>query len=114
MSRRKKPENETPSEATIRHTLETIADNATRSEKVAWDRKMDNMVKLIAELRPIEDQILDLMAKKTPIMDNIQMLRQEMVKECVHPFTHLSYNEHDHTVQCKFCYKKFKVQDNNE
>jgi hypothetical protein len=105
IARRKKPEGETPDEAVVRHRLEQIADNATRSEKVSWDRKMDNMVSLIAKLRPIEDQTLDLMAQKVPILDEIEILRREMVRECVHPYTHLV--DHEGTVKCNFCSKRF-------
>ena len=50
MARRKKPENETTEQTRARRTLESIADNATRSEKVSWDRKMDNMVTLLSKL----------------------------------------------------------------
>lgn len=107
MARQKKPEGETLEEAEIRRTKETIANKATRNEKVAWDRRMDNMVTLLARLAPIEDQLTDLMAQKLPILDEIQLLRSNMVRECVHPFTHLVYHE-DHVV-CKFCNKKFNV-----
>ena len=79
-------------------------------EKVSWDRKMDNMVSLLAKLKPIEDGIIDLMAKKMPIIDEITALRREMVKECVHPFTHLQ-RQTDGSVQCKFCSRSFKVMD---
>lgn len=108
MSRRKKPEGETPEQAELRRRLEAIADNATRSEKVSWDRKMDNMVTLIAKLRPIEDAILDLMSQKTPIIDDITALRREMVKDCVHPYTHLTMRDDD-IVECKFCNKRFTM-----
>lgn len=108
MARRKKPEDETPEEEQIRRRMETVADTATRSEKVSWDRKMDNMVKLLAQLRPIEDQVLDLLAMKQPIMDEIAALRMDMVKDCVHPFTHLT-PQADGTVQCKFCMKRFGI-----
>lgn len=112
MARRKKPENETAEQTALRRRLETIADNATRGEKVSWDRKMDNMVSLLAKLKPIEEEILDLMARKTPIIDEIADLRREMVKDCVHPFTHLTPKE-DGSVQCKFCMKTFRVLDND-
>lgn len=108
MARRKKPDNETQDEAFIRRQLETIADTASRGEKVSWDRKMDNMVSLLARLKPIEDEILDLMSKKTPIMDEIAGLRKEMVRDCVHPYTHLLYRDDD-TVSCKFCNKTFAI-----
>lgn len=111
MSRLKKPEGETPEEAKIRRTKGEVANNATRNEKVAWDRKMDKMVLLLADLQPIEDQILDLAAKKMVIVDDIQALRLEMVRECVHPFTHLVY--HNEYVVCKFCDRKFVVENHD-
>ncbi len=109
MSRRKKPDDETLEEAQVRRTFESIADNATRGEKVSWDRKMDNMVTILAKLRPIEEQMMDLMAQKLPIMDEISILRAEMVRDCVHPYTHLA-TQADGTVNCKFCNKTFAVQ----
>ena len=111
MARRKKPENETPDQTKIRHRLETVADSATRGEKVSWDRKMDNMVGLLATLKPIEDKIIDLMAQKMPIIDDIVALRRDMVKECVHPYTHLQ-TKADGSIQCKFCEKSFQVLNN--
>lgn len=111
MARRKKPDNESVEQAEVRRILETIADNATRSEKVSWDRKMDNMVRLLARLRPIEEKILDLLAEKGPILDEVQSLRKEMVKECVHPYTHLTFNDHDGTIVCKFCERKFAIRE---
>ena len=113
MAKRKKPENETPEEASIRQVLETASDFATRSEKVSWDRKMDNMVSLLAKLKPIEEKILDLMSTKTTIVDEIASLRAEMVRDCVHPFTMLTYNT-DHTANCKFCGKRFFVNSNGD
>lgn len=109
MSRRKKPDDETPQNAELRRTFETIADNATRGEKVSWDRKMDNMRAIFDKLVPIEDQIMDLMVVKQKIMDEISLLRVEMVRDCVHPYTHLSL-QNDGTVNCKFCNKTFAVQ----
>lgn len=106
MARRKKPEGETPEQADARRRLEAIADAATRSEKVSWDRKMNNMVTLLSKIRPIEDQILDLMSQKMPLMDDVAALRREMVKECVHPYTHLVVRADD-SVECKFCGKRF-------
>lgn len=107
MARRKKPDNETKQETLTRRQLEIIADHATRNEKVAWDRKMDNMVTLLASLKPIEDQISDLLAQKAPIMDNIANLRSEMVKDCVHPYTHLVHK--GDRIECKFCMTKLSV-----
>jgi hypothetical protein len=111
MARRKKPEGETAEQARSRRVIETISNAATRSEKVSWDRKMDNMVRLMAKLRPLEEQIVDLMAKKQPIFDEIAALRTEMVSDCIHPFTHLVLKHTDggEFAECKFCMKRFRV-----
>ena len=111
MARQKKPENETPEQAHIRQVLESVANNSLRSEKTSWNRKMDNMVKLIAKIRPIEEQILDLMAEKIPITDDVQLLRAEMVKECIHPLEQLVYKET--YVECKFCGRKIQTAELN-
>lgn len=108
MARKLKPVNETPEEAEIRQTIEGIANNATRSEKVSWHRKMDNLVQLLAELTPIEDEILALIVeKKIPIMDKVQELRGVMVNECIHPLDYLE-EKGDH-VECKFCQTKIRM-----
>jgi hypothetical protein len=107
MARQRKPENETIEESRVRQLLESIANNADRSEKTSWNRKFDNMVKLIATLSPIEKKIMELTEQKFPIMDDINDLRLIMVKECVHPFDHLTYFENH--IRCKFCDRKISV-----
>ena len=101
MARMKKPESETEQEAVIRRQLEAVSNSSNRSEKTSWNRKMDNMVKLIAKLRPIEQQMIELHAEKLPVLDDIAELRKMMIKECVHPFDQLAHHE-DH-IECKFC-----------
>ena len=107
MARRKAPENETAEEQLTRRQREAIANTADRSEKTSWNRKMDNMVKLMSKLRPIEDQILELQAEKQPVFDEIQELRRLMVKECVHPYEYLVI--HDDHAECKFCNKRISL-----
>ena len=107
MARQRKPENESIDQARTRQLLESIANNADRSEKTSWNRKMDNMIKLIAKLRTLEEKVLALEEKKLPIIDDIQELRLTMVKECVHPFDHLTYFENH--VRCKFCNRRISV-----
>ena len=68
---------------------------------------MDNMVKLIATMRPLEEQILKIIEQKIPIFDAIQELRLTMVKECIHPYDHLTYFENH--VRCKFCDRRISV-----
>ena len=108
MARKKKPLNETELEAEVRRELEQVANVASRSEKTSWNRKMNNMVKLLALLQPIEDKILELSAQKEPIFDEIQILRATMIKECIHPFEYLIRKEQH--IECKFCGKKIGIK----
>lgn len=107
MARRKKPQDETVEQTTERRLREAIANHATRSEKMSWDRKMDGMVRLLAKLRPLEDRLLDILAEKQPILDDIAELRAEMVRECIHPYDHLVIKEGH--AYCKFCGKKIST-----
>lgn len=115
MAKKKKPENETVEQKKERHTFETISNMASRSEKTAWNRKMDNMVKMITELQPIEEKILKIIKEeKIPIQDNIQELRNTMVNECIHPYEYLATKE-DGAVFCKFCEKRMGlIQNDNQ
>jgi hypothetical protein len=72
---------------------------------------MDNMVSALAKLRPIEEKILDLLAEKGPLLDAVQALRKDMVKECVHPYTHLTFDENTSTIICKFCERRFAIRE---
>jgi hypothetical protein len=101
MARLKKPENETPEQMEERQYLESIANHATRSEKTSWNRKYTNMKALLDKLNPIEEEIIRLMGAKQPILDDIQVLRRQMIDCCVHPYDMLSLD--DGIVTCKFC-----------
>ena len=107
MARRKKPENETPEDTRIRRDIEAISNIPNRSDKTAWNRRMDNMVKLLARLKPYEEQIMTLMSEKTVILDEVAELRAIMVQECIHPFEMLIHKG-DH-VECKFCMAKLSI-----
>ena len=111
MSRRKPPENETQEQYDIRKQLEAISDISTRNERVSWERKMNNMVTLLSKIRPIEEQITDLIVSKQGYFDEISTLRAEMVKDCIHPMSHLVHGVDDvfgEYVECKFCNRRFK------
>lgn len=84
---------------------QVISSFPSRAEKISWDRKFDNMISLLAKLRPLEEQISELTAQKMPILDSVAELRNEMVNTCIHPYTHLVVK--DDIVICKFCDKKF-------
>lgn len=87
-----------------------VSNVANRSKKTSWNRKMDRMIKLLAELKPIEDQLLDFHTEKNKIFDLIQQLRADMVIECVHPSDQLVILD-DKAVLCKFCNKKMVLND---
>lgn len=114
MSRMKKPENETQEQYNVRKYMESISNHATRNEKTSWERKRTNMDKLVKQLRPMEDKILEIRAKMQPIYDEISDLRNLMVDECIHPFDMLVFNEQDETITCKFCFKVMKPADITE
>lgn len=127
MARRKAPVNETPEEMEIRKEREEISNHATRSEKVSWERQYGNMQKLLTEkLQPIESKILDLIGEKNKIFDEIVVLRDDLVRDCIHPFEHVvedapstSASSIDSitilrpgiTYVCSFCNKKVALND---
>ena len=86
--------------------LESIANFSDRNSKMAWERKMSRMQRLLQKIQPIEEEIIKLQAKKVPIYDEIQSIREDMVRECIHPFDYLI--EKDGYVYCKFCEAKIK------
>lgn len=89
-------------------SLELISNLSNRSEKTSWNRKMDNLVKLLTKLQPIEQKILDIIEKeKMPIQDEIHTLRQIMVNECIHPIEYLV--EEKDGICCKFCDKRITI-----
>ena len=107
MARRKKVEDETVDQSSDRRVKEDISNNANRSEKTSWHRKMDNMVRLLAKLHPIEEQIIALEGKKLPIFDEIQELRALMIQECIHPFEYIVVEPG--YAKCKFCERKLSL-----
>ena len=112
MARQKKPENETNDQADARRALEIVANHANRSEKTSWSRKQKNMEKLLARLSPYDEQLLNLLAHKQLILDEVAVLRDEMVDDCVHPYDLLVMKEG--YVECKFCNRKLNVNQFNE
>lgn len=98
------------SEEKIAEDIKIISNHRDKNERLSWKRKKDKIEALVKELAPIEDEILQLIEnKKYPILNKITELRNEMVKECVHPKDMLvHYGTH---VVCKFCDAKIAVMD---
>lgn len=124
MARRKAPANETIEEMEIRKEREEISNHATRSEKVSWERQFGNMQKLLeTKIQPLENKIIALMAEKSEYIDEMVALRDELVRDCIHPFEHVvedPVNEslvvgagtgHSGIYTCKFCDKKVALND---
>lgn len=98
-------------EKDVKQKLEVVSNFANRSEKTSWNRKLDNMVKLMAKLSPIEDEILEIIkTKKQPLLDQINKLRSTMVNECIHPIEQLV--DHNNHIECKFCNRRFNITTN--
>lgn len=108
MARKKKPQNETPEQLTIRQDIEQVSNVAMRGEKTAFNRKLKNMNTLIKKLQPIEQQIIALTAKKMPILDRVAVLRQDMVDSCVHPAEWVIHK--GDWLECKFCNRKIQIR----
>lgn len=84
--------------------IEYIAALPSRSEVKSWERKCVALVKLLDTLRPIENEILEIVSKRQPLVDEIEQLRHQMTQECIHPQEHLV--DMGEYVQCKFCDRK--------
>ena len=113
MARRKAPANETVEEMEIRKEREDISNHATRSEKVSWERQFGNMQKLLeTKIQPLENQIIALMAEKSEYIDEMVAIRDELVRDCIHPFEHVvEHQDHPGIYTCKFCDKKVALND---
>lgn len=109
MSLKRKPEKETAQETTTRKQLVAVSNHATRSEKTSWIRKRANLLTFIeSEIRPLEEQILDIRTALEPLYDKCADLRKEMVGTCIHPYDELRALD-DGTIQCTFCSKILKA-----
>lgn len=97
-----------PDEKTIRAHIMRVAGVRDKNEKLSWTRKFKNLESKVAdELSPIEEQIAALLVKKNRLLDEIQEVRTELVKECVHPTSYLVHMGNH--IQCKFCNAKLSI-----
>lgn len=87
--------------------INAVAAHHGKNEKLAWKRKVKKMEGLFTQLRVFEERILAIVKEKEPLMDDVALLRSEMVKECIHPKDHLVHlNTY---LLCKFCEKKISI-----
>jgi len=90
-------------EEQVKNELKEVSKFADNAEKLSWQRKYKKLQKLIDELKPYEEKMLQLYQERMPIMDKIHMLRQMMVNECIHPKNYLTHK--GTYIHCKFCDK---------
>jgi hypothetical protein len=88
-------------EAQIKTDFEIVTKFADKNQRLSWRRKKARMDDLLERVQPIQDQMLELILQKQPTMDEIEELRQKMVKECIHPEDYLVHK--GTYVMCKFC-----------
>ena len=93
------------------HELFTkIVNHVPKNMRISWNRKRDKLTIIVAEnIQPIEEKILELTMEKQQYVDDVISLRDELIKECVHPRDSL-VSKDDH-VLCKFCNKKIRINE---
>lgn len=87
--------------------INIVSSHQGKNEKLAWKRKIKKMEGFIAELGDYEEAILELVKAKQPTIDDINKLRLEMVRDCIHPKDHLLH--HGTHLECKFCNRKISI-----
>lgn len=91
--------------------IKIIRSHMEKSDVLSWRRKKEKIEKMIEEeVQPLEDQILQLILQKQPLMDKIAELRGMMVETCIHP-EDLLVEYDDGTMFCNFCNKRLKIHD---
>jgi hypothetical protein len=87
--------------------INAVVSHHGKNEKLAWKRRVKKMMGLIDEMKVVDEQILELSRSKQPTIDEVALLRSEMVKECIHPRDHLV---HAGTfLLCKFCERRISI-----
>lgn len=87
--------------------IQAVSSYHGKNAKLTWNRKIKKMQALIEDVGVFERQILEMSLLKQPILDQIAVLRNEMVKECIHPKDHM-YHAGTFLV-CKFCDKNISI-----
>ena len=91
----------------VNRQLDKVSKFADKNQRLSFKRKGERMSTLLTRIKPIEDEILELILQKTPIMDDIENVRRGMVHECVHPRDYLVHKGTH--ILCKFCSKEIKL-----
>lgn len=97
----------TPTPEVAAKQLDAIALHAEKNERLSWTRNYKKLQGLVTELAPYEEKMLELILAKQNIVDEIAVLRESMVKICVHPKDSLAH--HDTYAECRFCNRKISL-----
>ncbi len=87
--------------------LKFISNIKDKNEKLSFVRKQKKIEMMVAEMEPLDDQLLRLQAERQSIIDKIVTLRKQMVKECIHPKNSLVHK--DTYIECKFCNARLSI-----
>lgn len=92
--------------------MDYIASLPTKSEVKSWERKCVALAKLLDLLAPIDEQVLEILRERQPLINEIEDLRHIMTQECIHPLEHLVSSPK--FIHCKFCDRRLMKPDVNE
>lgn len=81
--------------------LKKIVACKEKKDKIYWARLQEKMDILISQIDLLE-------SKKIPILEEVQTLRAEMLKLCIHPKKMLVVKETH--ILCKFCERKISLR----
>ena len=87
--------------------ISEVSKHADKNQRLAWRRKKKRIEDLIERLQPLQEKKLELILEMQPTLDEIEDVRQEMVKECIHPADYLVHKGTH--IECKFCRSKIRV-----
>lgn len=87
--------------------LKAVSNFKTKNEKLAFNRRQKKIEDLVQELEPLNDSLMKIQADRQKIIDVITELRQQLIKECVHPKNSLIHK--DTFIECKFCNAKISI-----
>lgn len=93
--------------------LKAVTNVKDKNEKLSWTRRQKRVNSIVEEkLNPLSMELLriqeefraridPMIAERIEIMDELEILRAQMVKECIHPLDHLIHKGTH--IECKFC-----------
>lgn len=93
--------------AQIERDLKAASNIKHKNDKLSWSRRQTKVEEMVEAMRPIEDKIMEYTAQRQEILDKVQEVRKQMVKECIHPRNSLVHKG-THIV-CKFCNAKLSI-----